>query len=167
MVLHSSKVRYAYWVGYQLSLEDFMHLVAGLAEMDDDETDEDYFSAYLRWRRNLPKKQQKHSLRALREIDDETATHVVFFTRFVDYKGRKQVEDPAHPDYSVIHEERPQDREKLERFVELVKQCGAEPDISKFEFTYLKELHPTTEWRNVSIPPFSSMSSTLTQLLQY
>ncbi|KAI0694208.1 hypothetical protein BC835DRAFT_1019914 [Cytidiella melzeri] len=159
MVAQFSKVRYAYWIGYQLSIEDFISFVAGLPpaivkrnlyQQENDTAEyQDYFSAYIKWRRTLPKEQWKHSLRALyRHLPDgQTATHVVFFTRYVNYKGPQQVEDPADPDYSVIHEELAEDAEKLKRFVELAREYGGEPNINKFEFTFKKELHPTTDWR--------------------
>jgi hypothetical protein len=76
---------------------------------------------------------------------DTEPSHAVFFARFTEYKGLEQVEDSTHPDCDIICRERPDDREKLEKLVQPVKQTGGNVDIDKFEFTWLKELHPLSE----------------------
>ncbi|KAI0688010.1 hypothetical protein BC835DRAFT_1419502 [Cytidiella melzeri] len=163
MSAQPTNTRYAYWVGYQLSLDDFKNLVVSIPQTkarlaaNKEIIYNDYFCAYLKWRRSLPKEQRKNVLRVLYRFKpdapsdgktEQTATHIVFCIRFVDYTGTKQVEDPKNPDYTVIRSERKEDKQKLDSFVELVKQCGGKPDVKKFGFTYMKELHPTTDWRN-------------------
>ena len=87
---------------------------------------------------------------------EENITHIFFPVRWIPFKTKRQLNDPAHPDYDAVHKATEKDEAKLGRWLDCVDEmlegkCRVERD--KFEFSVMKELHPMVEWRNVSSPP--------------
>lgn len=82
---------------------------------------------------------------------EDKFSHVFFPAHYTNYKGPKQVKDESHPDYKAIREENERDKRALQRFLDFANSVGAKLDASQLEWSYLKELHPTREWRNVCL----------------
>jgi len=70
--------------------------------------------------------------------------------RWVPYRSRRQFSDPTHPGYAAAHEPTEKDKAKLEGWLSVTdtKLEGKNPITrDMFEFTTMKDLHPSCEWR--------------------
>ena len=85
-----------------------------------------------------------------RTFENEYTTHIFFPFRFVDYKRRSQLTD-GHPDNIPLSEETPADRAKLDSLILFLKDRGGVLDRDMVTFTYMKEMHPSVDWRNVRL----------------
>ena len=83
-----------------------------------------------------------------RSLEKEFITHVFFPFRFVEYKAVSQLTE-GHPDNMPIGEETPVDQAKVDSLIRFLKErdCVLERDM--VTFTYIKELHPSVNWRTV------------------
>ena len=79
----------------------------------------------------------------------EFITHVFFPFRFVEYKGDSQFTE-GHPDNTPISKETPADEARLDSLIQFLKERGGVLERDMVTFTYMKELHPSVDWRNVS-----------------
>ena len=93
-----------------------------------------------------------------RTFENEFITHIFFPFRFVDYKADSQLTE-GHPDNMPISEETPADRSKLDSLIRFLKERGGTLERDMVTFTYMKELHPSVDWRNVRLPAFFIQSS--------
>jgi hypothetical protein len=71
--------------------------------------------------------------------------------RFVAYKADSQLTE-GHPDNTPISEETTADQAKLDSLIQLLKERGGALERDMVTFTYMKELHPSVDWRNVRSP---------------
>jgi len=154
MSSHNSK--FSIWSGYQITIEDFIEFVSNFTDIPQPDAicqKHRHILTYNRWKRRLPANMKRHvpSMRfqfaSPEDGSFDKVTHIFFRLRCVDYKGPRQLED-SHPDSKVIKEETPKDRAKLDSFVKGVEAFGGKLDTSKLLFTYMKDLHPSVEWRN-------------------
>ena len=81
-------------------------------------------------------------------LEKKFITHVFFPFRFVDYKAGSQLTE-GHPDNTPISEETPADQAKLDSLIQFLKERGGVLGRDMVTFTYMKELHPSVDWRNV------------------
>ena len=51
-----------------------------------------------------------------------------------------------------ISEETPADRAKLDSLIRFLKDRGGVLERDMVTFSYMKELHPSVDWRNVRLP---------------
>ena len=86
-----------------------------------------------------------------RTFENEFITHIFFPFRFVDYKADSQLTE-GHPDNTPISEETPADIAKLDSLIRFLKERGGVLERDMVTFTYMKELHPSVDWRNVRFP---------------
>jgi hypothetical protein len=73
---------------------------------------------------------------------------VKFVSMTVGYKADSQLTE-GHPDNVLISEETPADQAKLDSLIRFLKEHGSVLDRDPIIFTYMKELHPSVDWRNV------------------
>ncbi|TFK19722.1 hypothetical protein FA15DRAFT_674191 [Coprinopsis marcescibilis] len=53
----------------------------------------------------------------------------------VNYRSQPQATDPVHPHYQFLHTETLEDEQKLDRFLEVLKELAG-PSIGRKEFEY-------------------------------
>ena len=58
-----------------------------------------------------------------------------------------------------ISEETPADRAKLDSLIRFLKDRGGVLERDMVTFSYMKELHPSVDWRNVRLPASFIQSS--------
>ena len=83
-----------------------------------------------------------------RSLEKEFITHVFFPFRFVEYKAVSQLTE-GHPDNMPIGEETPVDQAKFDSLIRFLKECDCVLERDMVTFTYMKELHPSVDWRSV------------------
>ena len=101
-----------------------------------------YCWTYIIARFSLPKEE--------RTFENEYTTHIFFPFRFVDYKRRSQLTE-GHPDNIPLNEETPADRAKLDSLILFLRDRGGVLERDMVTFTYMKEMHPSVDWRNVRL----------------
>jgi len=148
---------YAVWSGYQIDQQSFRDLVSMLRDEGPQGNPThhmpDVISAYLRWTRQLPRKMSAKAPNVrfrTRGTKEEIITHIFFPLRWVPYKTRRQITDPAHPDYAAVHEPTEKDKAKFENWLRVLNERldgKYHIDKDKFEFSVMKDLHPSVEWR--------------------
>lgn len=113
-----------------------------------------YVLVYNSWKSHLPPKQQRYVPRVRfryssedRSLEKEFITHVFFPFRFVEYKADSQLIE-GHPDNMPISEEAPADKSKLDSMIRFLKERGGVMERDMVTFSYMKELHPSVDWRN-------------------
>ena len=90
-----------------------------------------------------------------RTFENGFITHIFFPFRFVDYKADSQLTD-GHSDNMPIREETPADQAKLDSLIRFLKERRGVLERDMVTFTYMKELHPSVDWRNVRSPASDS-----------
>jgi len=143
------------WSGYQVDQQAFRDLVAALYGRQSSPQDNiaDVVGRYTRWKNQLPPKQRSKAPRVrfrASEEEEDDISHIFFPIRWIPYKSPRQFDDPTHPDYAAAHESTEKDKAKLERWLSVVdaKVEGKDPiRRDMFEFTTMKDLHPSDEWR--------------------
>ena len=93
-----------------------------------------------------------------RTFENKPITHIFFPFRFVNYKADSQLTE-GHLDNMPITEETPADRAKLDSLIRFLKDRGGVLERDMVTFSYMKELHPSVDWRNVRLPASFIQSS--------
>jgi len=139
-----------------MTVQDFIEFVSNFTDIPKPDMSGQTYRhvlTYGRWKKRLPANVRRYlppmrfQYASPEDGSFDKVTHIFFPIRCVDYKGPRQLED-SHPDSKVIKEETPKDRAKLEGFLRGVEAFGGKLDTSKLLFTYMKDLHPSVEWRN-------------------
>ncbi|KAF8647478.1 hypothetical protein AX16_006683 [Volvariella volvacea WC 439] len=125
----------AIFTGYQIPVKGYKELVHSIPVAKDwlDVNAPDNFSlnfaAYGYWKRRLSPEQQRivprikyryvseEASKSRIEPIEERISHILFIVRWVDYKGKEQLEDEAHPDWKKIHEETELNKARLLNFL--------------------------------------------------
>jgi len=68
---------------------------------------------------------------------NESPDRLFFATRYVDYKGPRQLQ----ADHLKIQTESPEDSAKLTAFVQLVSECSATFDPAAASFSFMQDIH--------------------------
>lgn len=169
---------FAIYSGYQMDRQTFRTFASGLPGADDlfylpkkRRNFLNYVFVFNTWKNRLPPKQQRYvpkfrcmlicTLNTINGLiylpvryrdssgdEKEYITHVFFPFRFVEYKADSQLTE-GHPDNIPISEETPADQAKLDSLIRFLKERGGTLERDMVTFTYMKELHPSVDWRNV------------------
>ena len=129
--------KFAVYSGYHMNRETFTTFTSGLPGADD-------LFYHSKKRRNFD-----HW-----SLEKEFITYVFLPFRSVEYKADSQLTE-GHQDNMPISEETPADQAKLDSLIQFLKERGSVLERDIVTLTYMKELHPSVDWRNVCSPASS------------